>query len=109
MIAADVAGAIALALLAAAVLTGSVTFWMIVVVAFVDTSAAVLYRSGSSGAMKAVVPQPQLADASSVTMARMSTCASSRRRWAARSSTSRAACRFSSTPSRTPSRPLRSC
>ena len=45
---------------------------MIVVVAFVDTSAAVLYRSGSSGAMKAVVPQPQLADASSVTMARMS-------------------------------------
>jgi hypothetical protein len=46
---------------------------MIVVVAFVDTTAAVLYRSGSSGAMKAVVPQPQLADASSVAMARMST------------------------------------
>src|SRR5438067_5079613 len=46
---------------------------MIVVVAFVGTSAAVLYRSGSSGAVKAVVPQPQLADASSVTMARMST------------------------------------
>ena len=45
---------------------------MIIVVAFVDTSAAVLYRSGSSGAMKAVVPTPQLADASSVTMARMS-------------------------------------
>jgi hypothetical protein len=36
-------------------------------------AAAVLYRSGSSGAMKAVVPEPQLADASSVTMARMST------------------------------------
>jgi hypothetical protein len=54
------------------VLTGHATFWMIVVVAFVDTSAAVLYRSGSGGAMKAVVPQPQLADASSVTMARMS-------------------------------------
>jgi hypothetical protein len=46
---------------------------MVVVVAFVDTSAAVLYRSGSSGAMKAIVPTPQLADASSVTMARMST------------------------------------
>jgi hypothetical protein len=54
------------------VLTGHATFWMIVVVAFVDTSAAVLYRSGSGGAMKAVVPRPQLADASSVTMARMS-------------------------------------
>jgi hypothetical protein len=72
MIASDAAGATALALLAAAVLTGHARFWMIVVVAFVDTAAAVVYRSGSSGAMKAVVPQPQLADASSVTMARMS-------------------------------------
>ena len=73
MIAADAAGATALALLGTAVLTGHATFWMVVVVAFVDTSAAVLYRSGSSGAVKAVVPTPQLADASSVTMARMST------------------------------------
>ena len=73
MIASDVAGATALALLGTAVLAGYATFWMVVVVAFVDTSASVLYRSGSSGAMKAVVPTPQLADASSVTMARMST------------------------------------
>jgi MFS family permease len=73
MIAADAAGATALALLGAAVLTGHATYWMVVVVCFVDTTAAVLYRSGSSGAMKAVVPTPQLADASSVTMARMST------------------------------------
>jgi hypothetical protein len=72
MIVSDAAGATALALLAAAVLTGQARFWMVVVVAFVDTTAAVVYRSGSSGAMKAVVPQPQLADASSVTMARMS-------------------------------------
>ena len=73
MVASDVAGACALALLAAAVLSGHARFWMIVVVAFIDTAAAVVYRSGSSGAMKAVVPLPQLADASSVTMARMST------------------------------------
>jgi transmembrane secretion effector len=73
MIASDVVGATALGLLAAAVLTGNAEYWMIVVVAFVDMAAAVLYRSGSSGAMKAVVPEPQLADASSVTMARMST------------------------------------
>lgn len=73
MIASDAAGATALAVLGTAVLTGSATYWMILVVAFIDTSAAVLYRSGSSGAMKAVVPTPQLADASSVTMARMST------------------------------------
>jgi transmembrane secretion effector len=73
MIASDAAAASALALLGAAVLTGHATYWMILVVAFVDTSASVLYRSGSNGAMKAVVPTPQLADASSVTMARMST------------------------------------
>jgi MFS family permease len=73
MIASDAAGAIALAVLGMAVLTGHASFWLVVVVAFVDTSAAVLYRSGSSGAIKAVVPTPQLADASSVAMARMST------------------------------------
>jgi hypothetical protein len=73
MIVSDAIGATALGLLAAAVLTGGLEYWMIVAVAFVDMSAGVLYRSGSSGAMKAVVPQPQLADASSVAMARMST------------------------------------
>jgi len=73
MIAADIAGATALAFLGTAVLMGDATYWMVMVVAFVDVSASVLYRSGSSGAMKAVVPTPQLADASSVTMARMST------------------------------------
>ena len=73
MIVSDAVGATALGLMAVAVLTGSVAYWMIVVVAFVDMSAGVLYRSGSSGAMKAVVPQAQLADAASVSMARMST------------------------------------
>lgn len=72
MIGADVAGATALAVLATAVLVHHATYWLILVVAFVDVSAAVLYRAGSSGAMKAIVPGPQLADASSVTMARMS-------------------------------------
>ena len=72
MIASDAVGASALGVLGAAVLVHHAAYWLIVVVAFVDTSAAVVYRSGSSGAMKAVVPQPQLADASSVTMARMS-------------------------------------
>jgi predicted MFS family arabinose efflux permease len=73
MIVADITGASALALLAAAVLSGNTEFWMILVVAFVDTTASVIYRSGSSGAIKAVVPQQQLAGASSVAMARMST------------------------------------
>jgi hypothetical protein len=72
MIASDVIGATALGVLAAVVLTGHAKFWLILVVAFVDMSAAVVFRAGSSGAMKAVVPTPQLADASSVSMARMS-------------------------------------
>jgi MFS family permease len=73
MIASDAAGAAALAVLAVAVLTHHARFWLILLVAFVDTTAAVVYRAGSSGAFRAVVPQPQLADAASVAMARMST------------------------------------
>jgi MFS family permease len=72
MIASDVAGATALGALAAAVLTHHARFWMILVVAFVDMSAAVFFRSGNSGAFKAVVPKSQLADAASISMARMS-------------------------------------
>jgi hypothetical protein len=70
MIASDAAGATALGLLATAVLTHHARFWMILVVAFVDTSAAVVFRAGNSGAFKAVVPQTQLADAASVSMGR---------------------------------------
>jgi Major Facilitator Superfamily len=73
MIASDAAGATALGVLAAAVLSHHATFWLILLVAFVDTSAAVLFRAGSSGAFRAVVPRPQLADAASIAMARMST------------------------------------
>jgi MFS family permease len=73
MIASDAAGATALAVLAAAVLSHHATFWLILVVAFVDTSAATVFRAGSSGAFRAVVPRPQLADAASVAMARAST------------------------------------
>ncbi len=73
MIVADVVGAAALGVLGAAVLIHHVSFWLILVVAFVDTGASVFYRAGNSGALKAIVPPVQLADASSVRMARMST------------------------------------
>src|SRR5207249_9828426 len=46
MIASDAAGAAALASLAAAVLSHHATFWLILLVAFVDTSAAVLFQIG---------------------------------------------------------------
>ncbi|MES1246421.1 MAG: MFS transporter [Actinomycetota bacterium] len=73
MIGSDAVGAASLAGLAAAVLSHHVPFWLILVVAFLDTSAAVFYRAGNSGAFRAVVPQEQLADAASISMARMST------------------------------------
>jgi MFS family permease len=69
-IASDAVAAAALAVLAAAVAAGDARYWLILVIAFVDTSAAVFFRAGASGAMKAVVPQPQLADAASLSMAR---------------------------------------
>ncbi len=72
MIASDAAGAVAVGVLAAAVLTHRATFWLILVVAFAESAASVVFRAGNSGAFKAVVPQLQLADAASVSMARMS-------------------------------------
>lgn len=69
-IASDAVAATALAVLAAAVLTGHAKYWLILIVVFVDTSASTLFRAGASGAVKAIVPQPQLADAFSVSQAR---------------------------------------
>ena len=73
MIAADVVGAAAIGALAAAVLLGRVGLWMIVVVAVVDSSASVLFRAGSNGAFRAVVPPSQLATAASASQARAAT------------------------------------
>ncbi len=70
MIASDAVGAAALGALAAVVLTGHATYWAILVVAFVDMSAGVVFATAGSGAVKAVVPEAQLADASSLSMAR---------------------------------------
>jgi hypothetical protein len=70
MIASDVVGAAALGVLAATLLTNHGAFWLVMVVAFVDMAASVVFANAASGAIKAVVPQAQLADASSVAMAR---------------------------------------
>lgn len=73
MICSDVLGASAVGVLAAAVLTHHATFWLILTVAFADTTASVVFRAGNSGAVKAVVPPAQLADAASASLARMAT------------------------------------
>jgi MFS family permease len=72
MIASDVAGATAVGVLAAAVLSHHATFWLILLVAAVDSAVTSFFRAGTSGAFKAVVPQAQLADAASIQMARLS-------------------------------------
>lgn len=72
MIASDAVGAAALAVLAAAELTHHGAYWVILVVAFVDTAAGTFFRAGIAGAYKAVVPAAQLADASSISIGRLS-------------------------------------
>jgi hypothetical protein len=72
MIASDIGGAAAVGALAALALTHHVTLYAILVAAFVDMTASVFFRAGNSGAFRAVVPQSQLADASSLSMGRAS-------------------------------------
>ena len=73
MIVSDAVAATALATLATAVLTHSARFWLILLVAFVDATSSVLFRAGQSGAIRSVVPLPQLATAASVTQGRQAT------------------------------------
>ena len=72
MICSDAAGAVAVGALAVVVLTHHATLWLILLVAFTDSSASVVFRTAVSGAFKAVIPQAQLADAASVTAGRVS-------------------------------------
>jgi predicted MFS family arabinose efflux permease len=72
MIASDVVGAAAVGTLAGVTLAGHATFWLVLVVAALDSTCASFFRAGSSGAFKAVVPEPQLADAASVMYGRVS-------------------------------------
>src|SRR5581483_4163846 len=73
MIAADAVSAAAVGALAAAVLTHHVSFWLIMVVALVDSSAGVCFRAAQSGAFRAVVPVAQLPAAASFLQARAAT------------------------------------
>lgn len=72
MIAADVARAVAVGTLVAALLVHHVSFWHIVVVSFVEGSGGVFFGAGRSGVFKSVVPATQLAAAASTEEARLS-------------------------------------
>jgi MFS family permease len=73
MIASDMVGGVALATLAAAIVAGFPRLWLILVVAFVDSTSGVFFRAGQAGAFRAVVPLPQVAAAATLVQARQST------------------------------------
>jgi MFS family permease len=60
MIAADAVRLVALGALAAALLAGSEAFWPIVVAAFVEGTGFAFFGAAQAGAVRAVVPRPQL-------------------------------------------------
>ena len=70
MIASDVVGTVTLATLAALVLLHHATLWVILVAAFLDSTASIFYRGASSGAFRSVVPVSQLPAAASTVQAR---------------------------------------
>jgi MFS family permease len=72
MIAADCVRVVAVGSLVATILTGHVGLWQIAVVALVEGTASVLFYAAQSGALRAVVPRPQLPDAVSAEVARQS-------------------------------------
>ncbi len=60
MIAADGVRVLAIGSLAATILLDRVGFWQVVVVAFVEGSGSALFSGARAGALRAVVPAPQL-------------------------------------------------
>jgi MFS family permease len=72
MIVADVARAVALAGLGAAILAGEVAFWQVALVAFVEGTGATFFGAAEAGALRAVVPRTQLPAAVGVREARAS-------------------------------------
>jgi MFS family permease len=72
MIAADGIRVLAVGTLAAALLSDRVGLWQIVIVAFVEGTASVLFYAAQSGALRAVVPPRQLPAAVSTEVARQS-------------------------------------
>jgi hypothetical protein len=60
MIVADAVRVLAVGSLAAAILLGEVAFWVIPTVAFVEGVGAALFSAAHAGALRAVVPAPQL-------------------------------------------------
>jgi hypothetical protein len=73
MIASDGVRALAIASLAATILSGRFAFWQVIAVGFVEGTGAVFFSGASAGALRSVVPAPQLPMAVGAQQARAST------------------------------------
>lgn len=73
MIGSDGVRALAIAGLATTILGGRLAFWQVVVVGFVEGTGSVFFNGASAGALRAVVPAPQLPTAVGAQQARAST------------------------------------
>ena len=73
MIGADVVRALAIASLAATILGGGLAFWEIPVVAFVEGTGSSFFAAAAGGALRSVVPAPQLPAAVGAQQARAAT------------------------------------
>ena len=72
MVAADALRVLAIASLAATIAAGTVVFWQIVVVAFVEGAASSFFAGAQAGALRSVVPAPQMPAAVATVTARQS-------------------------------------
>jgi MFS family permease len=70
MVGADVVRGLAVATLAAAIALDRLSFWQIVLVAFVEGTGSAFFNPAAAGALRAVVPTPQLPAAAGVQEAR---------------------------------------
>ncbi len=98
MIAADGLRVLAIGSLPATILTGALVFWQIPLVAFVEGVGSVLFAAAQPGALRSVVPAPQMPAAVATQTARQSvatsgttpSCASARSSSGSGTSSSRA-------------------
>jgi hypothetical protein len=70
MIAADVLRVVTISTLAVAIAADELTYWLIVVVAFVEASGGPFFQAAQNGALRSVVPPEQLPDAINVVTGR---------------------------------------
>jgi Major Facilitator Superfamily len=73
MVAADLVRATAIGALAAMIAAGDASFALLAVVAFVEGAGTVVFTTAATGALRSVVPAPQLPDAVGAVTARIAT------------------------------------